>query len=297
MTLNIAVIIKLEPDFSEGSISYNPDGTLNRAETKSKLGAHSVIASLAAFYAKVNYGAHISVATMGPPMSDIALKEAQMLCDADSLHLYTDRIFASADTLATAEVLRAGIKKMDMNDDNNRGIDIIFSGHRASDGETGQTGPQTAWKLNYPFFGNVINYSINLKERLIILQRLISLNGMYNIVEEIEAPLPVFISVDPSYKPSFNTLSSRLISTRYQNEAKSRGDNYKSYLKIFNHDDLGLNPKTVGLSGSPTIVYKVERIPKGQSNRKADIIDGDNEEQIKNVAKKILLMTGNHYSS
>lgn len=292
MTLNIAVIIKLEPDFSEGSISYNPDGTLNRAETKSKLGAHSVIASLAAFYAKVNYGARISVATMGPPMSDIALKEAQMLCDADSLHLYTDRIFASADTLATAEVLRAGIKKMDMN-----GIDIIFSGHRASDGETGQTGPQTAWKLNYPFFGNVINYSINLKERLIILQRLISLNGMYNIVEEIEAPLPVFISVDPSYKPSFNTLSSRLISTRYQNEAKSRGDNYKSYLKIFNHDDLGLDPKTVGLSGSPTIVYKVERIPKGQSNRKADIIDGDNEEQIKNVAKKILLMTGNHYSS
>lgn len=292
MTLNIAVIIKLEPDFSEGSISYNLDGTLNRAETKSKLGAHSVIASLAAFYAKVNYGARISVATMGPPMSDIALKEAQMLCDADSLHLYTDRIFASADTLATAEVLRAGIKKMDMN-----GIDIIFSGHRASDGETGQTGPQTAWKLNYPFFGNVINYSINLKERLIILQRLISLNGMYNIVEEIEAPLPVFISVDPSYKPSFNTLSSRLISTRYQNEAKSRGDNYKSYLKIFNHDDLGLNPKTVGLSGSPTIVYKVERIPKGQSNRKADIIDGDNEEQIKNVAKKILLMTGNHYSS
>ena len=292
MTLNIAVIIKLEPDFSEGSISYNPDGTLNRAETKSKLGAHSVIASLAAFYAKVNYGARISVATMGPPMSDIALKEAQMLCDADSLHLYTDRIFASADTLATAEVLRAGIKKMDMN-----GIDIIFSGHRASDGETGQTGPQTAWKLNYPFFGNVINYSINLKERLIILQRLISLNGMYNIVEEIEAPLPVFISVDPSYKPSFNTLSSRLISTRYQKEAKSRVDNYKSYLKIFNHDDLGLDPKTVGLSGSPTIVYKVERIPKGQSNRKAEIIDGDNEEQIKNVAKKILLMTGNHYSS
>ena len=292
MTLNIAVIIKLEPDFSEGSISYNPDGTLNRAETKSKLGAHSVIASLAAFYAKVNYGARISVATMGPPMSDIALKEAQMLCDADSLHLYTDRIFASADTLATAEVLRAGIKKMDMN-----GIDIIFSGHRASDGETGQTGPQTAWKLNYPFFGNVINYSINLKERLIILQRLISLNGTYNIVEEIEAPLPVFISVDPSYKPSFNTLSSRLISTRYQNEAKSRGDNYKSYLKIFNHDDLGLDPKTVGLSGSPTIVYKVERIPKGQSNRKAEIIDGDNKEQIKNVAKKILLLTGNHYSS
>jgi len=27
--LNVAVIIKLEPDFSEGNVSYNSDGTLN----------------------------------------------------------------------------------------------------------------------------------------------------------------------------------------------------------------------------------------------------------------------------
>jgi hypothetical protein len=32
--LNVGVIIKLEPDFSEGNVSYNSDGTLNRAETK-----------------------------------------------------------------------------------------------------------------------------------------------------------------------------------------------------------------------------------------------------------------------
>ncbi|MEK7720969.1 MAG: hypothetical protein AAB359_01115, partial [Elusimicrobiota bacterium] len=43
-TLNVAVIIKLEPDFSEGNVSYNPDGTLNRAETKNTLGPHSAIA-------------------------------------------------------------------------------------------------------------------------------------------------------------------------------------------------------------------------------------------------------------
>ena len=49
--LNIAVIVKLEPDFSEGNVSYNADGTLNRAETKSILGPHSAVASSAAFYA------------------------------------------------------------------------------------------------------------------------------------------------------------------------------------------------------------------------------------------------------
>ena len=52
--LNIAVIIKLEPDFSEGNVSYNPDGTLNRAETKNTLGPHSAIAAHAAFFGKGN---------------------------------------------------------------------------------------------------------------------------------------------------------------------------------------------------------------------------------------------------
>jgi len=36
--LNLAVIVKLEPAFSEGNVSYKPDGTLNRNETKSTLG-------------------------------------------------------------------------------------------------------------------------------------------------------------------------------------------------------------------------------------------------------------------
>lgn len=81
--LNVAVIIKLEPDFSEGSVSYNPDGTLNRAETKNTLGPHSTIAAHAAFYAKVMYNARISIGTMGPPIAESALQMAQRLSDAE----------------------------------------------------------------------------------------------------------------------------------------------------------------------------------------------------------------------
>ena len=218
MTLNIAVIVKLEPDFSEGSVSYNPDGTLNRAETKSRLGAHSAIASLAAFYTKVKYGGYISICSMGPPMAEIALQEAQSISDADELHLYSDRLFASADTLATAEVLKQGIKKMNTGKE----MDIVFSGHRASDGETGQTGPQTAWKLGFTFLGNVIDFSVDLNNRFIFAKRLVALPGFYDIVEEIQAPLPVFIAIDPSYKPTFDTISLRLTSGRYLKEAKER---------------------------------------------------------------------------
>jgi electron transfer flavoprotein beta subunit len=286
--LNIAVLVKLEPDFSEGSVSYNSDGTLNRAETKSILGPHSAVASAAAFYAKVKYGAVISIATMGPPIADSALQRAQLISDAESLHLYSDRIFSGADTLATAEVLKTGIKKME----DAGTMDIVFSGHRASDGETGQTGPQTAWKLGYTFLGNVISYNIDIKKRILTAKRLISLQGISDVIEEIEAPLPVFITVDPSYKSVFNTVSLRLASVKYQKEAEQRAQNYKNYLKIFNAQQLGVDSKFVGLPGSPTIVYKVERIPKARANRRAEVIDGSDRQQLRRAAEKIQEIVG-----
>lgn len=286
--LNVAVIVKLEPDFSEGNVSYNADGTLNRAETKSILGPHSAIASNAAFYAKVKYGARIAVGTMGPPIAESALQQAQLLCDADELHLYSDRLFAGADTLATAEVLKAGVSKVE----GDGKVDIVFSGHRASDGETGQTGPQTAWKLGYTFLGNVIDYDVDLQRGFVRAKRLISLQGVYDILEEVEAPLPVFISIDPSYKAFFNTVSQRLAFEKYQKEARSRAGNYKQFLKVLNTQQLGIDPKLVGLPGSPTIVYKVERIPKAKASRKSEVIDGTNRDQIARVAANMYEVLG-----
>lgn len=279
--LNIAVMIKLEPDFSEGNVSYNPDGTLNRAETKNTLGPHSAIAAEAAFYAKVKYGANISIGTMGPPIADSALLQAQEISDANELHLYSDRMFAGADTLGTAEVLKTGIEKMQGK------MDIVFSGHRASDGETGQTGPQTAWKLGFTFLGNVISYDLNLENRTIRAKRLVSLQGVSDVIEEIEAPLPVFISIDPTYKSFFTTISERLAFEKYKKEARIRAKNPKEFLKIFNAEQLGVDPTLVGLPGSPTIVYKVERIPKGMATRQAEIIDGSDPEQIRKVVSKM----------
>ena len=280
-SINVAVIVKLEPDFSEGNVSYNPDGTLNRAETKNILGPHSAIAANAAFYSKVKYGAKISVATMGPPMADSILQQAQQLCDADDLYLYSDRIFAGADTLATAEVLKSGILKMQEK------MDIVFSGHRASDGETGQTGPQTAWKLGMTFLGNVIDYEVNIQNRTVRAKRLVRIQGVYDIVEEIEAPLPVFIAIDPSYKASFNTVSQRLAYEKYQKEAFQKAQNHKQFLKVFSAAEIDADPKMIGIAGSPTIVYKVERIPKGKDTRQAEVIDGTNLEEIRKVVAKL----------
>jgi electron transfer flavoprotein beta subunit len=282
--LNVAVIIKLEPDFSEGNVSYNSDGTLNRAETKNILGPHSAIACNAAFYCKVKYGAHVSIGTMGPPIAESALKQAQMLSDAEELNLYSDRLFAGADTLATAEVLKNGIEKMF----GGNKIDIVFSGHRASDGETGQTGPQTAWKLGYTFLGNVIDFDIDLERKVVFAKRLISLQGMDTIIEEIESPLPVFITIDPSYRSIFSSISQRLSANTFSKEAKKHSEDYSQYLKIFDNKKLELDPKLVGLPGSPTIVYKVEKIPRAKTNRKAEILNPSNPNNLTPVIEKII---------
>ncbi|MDE1763560.1 MAG: electron transfer flavoprotein subunit beta/FixA family protein [Thaumarchaeota archaeon] len=279
--VNVAVIVKMEPDFSEGNVSYNPDGTLNRAETKNILGPHSAIAVNAAFYAKIKHGAKISICTMGPPVAESMLQHSQLMSDADELYLYSDRIFAGADTLATAEVLKSGILKMQGK------MDIVFSGHRASDGETGQTGPQTAWKLGMTFLGNVIDYEIDPESRTIRVKRLVRLQGIYDVVEEVEAPLPVFIAIDPSYKPKFNTVSQRLAYEKYQKEARQRSQDFKQYLKVLNAAQIEADPKLIGISGSPTIVYKVERIPKGKATRQAEIIDGSDQEQIRRIVAKM----------
>ena len=282
--LNVSVIIKLEPDFSEGNVSYNSDGTLNRAETKNILGPHSAIACNAAFYCKVKYGAHISIGTMGPPIAESALKQAQVLTDAEELNLYSDRLFAGADTLATAEVLRNGVENMF----GGNKIDIVFSGHRASDGETGQTGPQTAWKLGYTFLGNVIDFHIDLDRKVVIAKRLISLQGMDNIIEEIESPLPVFITIDPSYRSIFNTVSQRLAANKLSKEGRKHSEEYGQILRIFDSKKLNLDPKRVGLPGSPTIVYRVEKIPRAKTNRKTEFIDPANPNNLTPITTKII---------
>jgi len=282
--LNVGVIIKLEPDFSEGNVSYNSDGTLNRAETKNILGPHSAIACNAAFYSKVKYGARISIGTMGPPIAESALKQAQVLTDAEELNLYSDRLFAGADTLATAEVLKNGVEKMF----GAVKMDIVFSGHRASDGETGQTGPQTAWKLGYTFLGNVMDYDIDLDRKVVVAKRLISLQGMDTIIEEIDYPMPVFITIDPSYKSAFSTVSQRLGANKYRKEGRIKSENYAQFLKTYDSQKLDLDPKLVGLPGSPTIVYRVEKIPRAKTNRKTAIIDPSKADNLTPVVTKII---------
>jgi electron transfer flavoprotein beta subunit len=59
-------------------------------------------------------------------------------------------------------------------------------------------------------------------------------------------------------------------------------------LKTYDSQKLDLDPKLVGLPGSPTIVYRVERIPRAKTNRKTAIIDPSNPDNLTPVVTKII---------
>ena len=115
---------------------------------------------------------------------------------------------------------------------------------------------------------------------------------MDTIIEELESPLPVFITIDPSYRSNFNTVSQRLVANNLRKEGTKQSKDYKQFLKVFDSKKLELDPKRVGLPGSPTIVYRVEKIPRAKTNRKTEFIDPSNPNNITPVTTKIIQILG-----
>ena len=90
----------------------------------------------AALSVKEQYGAELSLITMGPPAAEAALREC-LAAGADRAILVTDRAFGNADTLATSYSIVSAAKSIDS-------FDLIFCGKETLDGATGQMGAQLA---------------------------------------------------------------------------------------------------------------------------------------------------------
>ena len=132
--MNIVVCIKQVPDTTE--IKIDPvKGTLIRDGVPSIMNPDDKGGLELALRMKDNYGANVTVITMGPPQAELILREA-LAMGADRAILLTDRKFAGADTLATSYALAGAMKTMD--------YDLIIAGRQAIDGDTAQVGPEMA---------------------------------------------------------------------------------------------------------------------------------------------------------
>src|SRR6056297_170252 len=158
------VLTKGVPDFSEGAVSFDEDGHLERGKTPTVMNPNDEFALQAALQTKVRHGGHVTGMSMGPPGYAEVLQGAMETVYTDDLFLLSDRELAASDTWATAITLSAGIKKRGM-------PDVIFAGFKTADGETGHTGPQTCWCLDMPIVTHVVALDIDDEERVLRAKR------------------------------------------------------------------------------------------------------------------------------
>ncbi|WP_227354662.1 electron transfer flavoprotein subunit beta/FixA family protein [Haladaptatus salinisoli] len=271
--MHSVVLTKGVPDFREGQVSFDEDGHLERGKTPTVMNPNDQFALRAALQTKVKHGGRVSAMSMGPPGYGDVLREA-MTVYADDLYLLSDREMAAADTWATAITLSSGIEKIGE-------PDLVFAGFKTADGETGQTGPQTAWCLDYPIITHVIAMEVDEEERRVRAKRLVE--GDVDEIETVESPLPAFIVTDPEYESSYRKASHRLQRKRLKAETEERAEEHEDHMTTWDHADLNLDPDYIGLDGSPTIVSSVDPIPKAPAEREATMVTPDDEEGMSEV--------------
>lgn len=282
--MDYVVLVKGVPDFRRGKVAFKDDHTLDRSKTPTVLNPNDRQALEAALEAKVKYGGTVHVMCMGPPNYRVILQMAMEEVYGDKLYLLSDRALGGADTLATAEALQAGIRKIG-------DVDIVFAGFKTADGETGQTGPQTAWKLGYPLVTHATRFEVDTHAGGARGERV-----AYDEVEQLEGPLPVFVVTDPSFRTHYRKAAELLKHKELRAQTVKRAKEYEKHFVMWGAPDLTppngtADPRRIGIGGSPTIVRAVDPIPQAPQERKATVLQGDRE-GIQQAAKRVVQVLG-----
>jgi electron transfer flavoprotein beta subunit len=277
--MNTLVLTKGVPDFREGQVSFDEDGHLERGKTPTVMNPNDKFALRAALQTKVRNGGTVSLMSMGPPGYKEILQEGMRDVYADDLYLLSDREMGAADTWATAMTVATGIKKLEETPD------LVFAGFKTADGETGHTGPQTNWCLDWPLVTHVVALDIDEEAGRLRAKRLVE--GDIEEIETVEADLPAFVVTDPEFEPTYRRAEHRLRHKELREETRERAENYEDLVTVWDHEDLNLDPDYIGLDGSPTIVAGVDPIPKAPSEREATAVDPADEEGMETLLEEM----------
>ena len=244
--MKIVVCIKQVPD-TKGGVKFNPDGTLDRAAMLTIMNPDDKAGLEAALRLKDQYGAEVTVITMGLPKAEEVLREA-MAMGADNGILVTDRVLGGADTWATSQTLAGAIRNLE--------YDIIITGRQAIDGDTAQVGPQISEHLGIP----VISYAQDIKVdgNSVIVER--QYEDRYH---EVKAQMPCLI-----------TALAELNEPRYMTPG-GIFDAYKKEITVWGRANLvDVLDSDLGLAGSPTKIAKAsDKVRKGTGEKVA--LDAD----------------------
>lgn len=240
--MKIVVCVKQVPD-TKGGVKFNPDGTLDRGAMLTIMNPDDKAGLEAALRIKDEYGAEVTVLTMGLPKADEVLREA-MAMGADKGILVTDRVLGGADTWATSTTLAGALRNLD--------YDLIITGRQAIDGDTAQVGPQIAEHLGIP----VISYAEGIEvdgDSVIVKRQYEDRHHM------LKAKMPVLI-----------TALSELNEPRYMTPG-GIFDACDAEITTWGRANLvDVEDGDLGLKGSPTKIAKAsDKVRKGAGEKVA----------------------------
>ena len=269
MSLKIAVLIKQVPDTAAVTPkAMKADGTLNRSALPAVFNPEDLNALEMALQIKDKYSGSVTAVTMGPPAAAEILRDA-LYRGADRVFLLTDRKFAASDTLATSNVLSRAIEMLGP-------FDIVICGTQAIDGNTAQVGPQVAEKLNI----NQITCVEEIEE--IVSGKVRAKRVIEDGKERVVSSLPVLLTATGSANVPRpwsvkNIMKYKTAVTKQEVPEEADLDSLKQkglLIETLNCEKIGLDSSFCGISGSPTMVKKIENVVrKGKEHKKVELTD------------------------
>ncbi len=258
--MNVLVCIKQVPDTTEVKIDKKT-GTIIREGVPSVINPSDKHAIEEALLLREKFGGKVTVLTMGPPQSREALHEA-IAMGANRGILLTDRKFAGADTLATSYTLARAIKKLEEKEK----FAIILCGSKSIDGDTAQTPIELAETLNIP----QITYATNIVIRDNKVRAIRNVEDGYELVE---TEMPVLI-----------TILKEINSPRYPTIKGIVQSFQKGNITVWTANDIGLDEKKIGLSGSAT---QVQKVFTPEAKKQGNILQGNPKEIVEEIIKQL----------
>ena len=241
---NCVVCVKQVPDTKQVTgAAMKPDGTVNRAALPAIFNPEDRNALEAALRVKDAFGGKVTVVTMGLPSACAVLREA-LACGADEAWLVTDRKAAGSDTLATSYILSQAVKRFSP--------DLVFCGRQAIDGDTAQTGPQIAEKLDFA----AVTYleALEMDGDLAVATRDIGTG-----VETLRVKLPALFTVTEKFGELRPPSVRRLMKFKRAKAPAENGGAPAAGVAIgqLSCDDIGCEADRCGFAGSPTCVNQI----------------------------------------
>lgn len=257
--MKILVVVSQTQD-TEARIKVSPSGdSVDTSGMKWIMNPYDEFAVEEAIQTKEKHGGEVVIVSMGPARVVETIRQALAMGADSAIHIADDS-FADIDSFAVGKVIAGEIKKSGE-------FDIIFTGMKIIDEESGQVGVQIAEELGIPHVSLVSKVvEIDPAAKKAVCQK--EIDGGHMVVE---VQLPCLITCpDAMNEPRYASLPGIMKAKKKPLKEVAIGD--------INLKELGLAADSLGKAGARVKTVEI-KVPEIQ--RKLKIIKGQDEPMVK----------------